>query len=158
VPTPCTPENCNPNNCLTCNQSGQCVSTCSNGQVCNGHGQCTGGGGCTPAICSPSLCLTCNASGQCVSLCPFGQTCAPNGTCVALPTGCQTDADCGLGGICTNGICFVTSTCPAGESNLKCCFNAIKKACRHRGGVPTGNGHDCRKKGKQRCKQNFGNT
>jgi len=168
VPTPCTPDNCNPDNCLTCTPSGQCVSTCTGGTTCNGQGQCTGGGGgggggggCTAAICNPSMCLTCNANGQCVSLCPFGQTCAPSGICVTLPTGCQTDADCGLGGICTNGICFVTSTCPAGESNLQCCYNAVKKACRHRGGTQPGHGgggHKCRVRGKKRCRQNFQNT
>jgi Cys-rich repeat protein len=79
---------------------------------------------------------------------------------MAIPSGCTTDGQCGLGGICQNGICFVTSTCPAGVSNYECCRQAVKKACRHRGGShsPHGDGHECRKKGKKRCRENFGNT
>jgi hypothetical protein len=104
--------------------------------------------------------LICNGN-QCVPKCSPGQNCDANLNCVSVPSGCQSDAQCGMGGICTGGICFVTSSCPAGISNYECCRLAVKKACRHQGagGHDRGlGGHVCRQRGKRRCRENFGNT
>ncbi|HEU0116861.1 MAG TPA: hypothetical protein VFQ80_19360, partial [Thermomicrobiales bacterium] len=160
-----TSKSCNPacdkNNCEFCNEvTGTCLSACGANTTCNSQGQCVGSGGtCDAAHCDPNKCLQCNADGACEPLCVTGETCDGSGNC--LPAGCTSDEQCGTGGMCIEGTCFVTSTCPAGESNLKCCYNAVHKACRHSGGGQGGHGnggHPCRKKGKKRCRKNFGTT
>jgi hypothetical protein len=151
----CNPA-CDKNNCEFCNNvTGQCVSACGANTTCDGSGQCVGSGGtCDATHCDPNNCLQCNESGDCVPTCSSGETCDGSGNC--LPGGCTSDDQCGPGGICLEGICFVTSTCPTGQSNLDCCRNAVKKACHNQGGKPAGGGGLCRRKGKKRCKKNFG--
>ncbi len=97
-------DDCDTSQCLTCDStSGNCVTTCSQGQVCN-QGSC-----CTLATCQPKQCGSfpdgCGGTLDC-GTCPGGQICVNNGCFIA-----------GNSETCTES---TTSACPC-NSNQDCC-------------------------------------
>ena len=150
----CPKEQC-PKECpKTCDENGkcpkeQCPKECP--YDCDENGEC-------PKEQCPKECPeTCDENGECPTCpkeCP--ETCDENGECPP-DGGCQSDEDCPDGGMClVDGTCFNPDTCRDGMTDVQCCIDAVKRACRNQGGRQGGG--VCRRRGKKRCRTNFGSA
>lgn len=87
--------------CAPAHAEGQCTNgSCGLMQCDTGFADCNRepGDGCETPLSSAQNCGAC------------GNVCASSGACVNGKCGCQTDAECGLGNSCCNGVCADTST------------------------------------------------
>ncbi len=91
---------CNPDNCQICTGVG-CTNRCTEGQTCDGNGECIGDPSCTTSTeCDEDNCEECTG-GQCVNKCDSDEFCDGSGECVA----CRNDDDCSGCQSCINGTC-----------------------------------------------------
>ncbi len=120
-------------------------------------GKCDKDGKCPKEQCPKECPYDCDENGECPTCpkeCP--ETCDENGECPP-DGGCQSDEDCPDGGMClVDGTCFNPDTCRDGMTDVQCCIDAVKRACRNQGGRQGGG--VCRRRGKKRCRTNFGSA
>ena len=122
--------------CRSCNVSGSegtCVlakagsevaGSCSNGQACDGSGNCTSGNGqactsaatCASGFCADGVCCNSACSGTCTSCNLAGQA----GKCSPYPAGTDPQNECGKGtGVCKS-TCDGAGTCAYPQATVSC--------------------------------------
>jgi len=122
--------------CKSCNvagSEGKCVlamagsevaGSCSNGQACDGSGNCTSGNGqactsattCASGFCVDGVCCNSACSGTCTSCSLTGQA----GKCSPYPAGTDPQNECGKGtGVCKS-TCDGAGTCAYPQSAVAC--------------------------------------
>lgn len=142
----CTNDDCPSGQCLTCDETHACVTTCGTNQHCDASGNCVAddpcaavtceecqacsGGACVAANdgdpCSTGTCSNgaCVASDPCAGVtCPECQTCS-NGVCVAANEGLGCSGGTCLGGTCScagNPACGACQICTPGGSCADVC-------------------------------------